>query len=186
MSLETRRHHPGPPRMDGFCRGNERFPERAATRRYCLQGEVITLDHLPDVFPPSTFGLQLGEHLDFSGCRRVIDVGTGTGLFAILAARKGVPEVKATDVSDVAVALAHRNAQASGVADVVAVAQGAFFAGFEGGFDAVVANLPQEILPPGYQEALNGWQLRAIDGGGEGGNAVLLDFLNDVLFNFWA
>ena len=177
MSLEMWRSPPAPSSMDGFCRGNERFTEGAVTQRYRVQGEIITLEHLPDVFPPSAFGLQLGEHLDFAGCHRAIDIGTGTGLFAILAARKGVAEVKATDVSEAAVALASRNARAIGVADAVEVGQGAFFADFDGSFDVVVANLPQEILPPGYQGVLNGKQLRAIDGGGDGGNAILLDFL---------
>jgi methylase of polypeptide subunit release factors len=178
MNLETRRSHPARSSTDSFCSGNERFTEDAVMQRYRIQGEVITLEHLPDVFPPSAFGLQLGEHLDFADCRRAIDIGTGTGLFAILAARKGVPEVKATDVSDAAVALASRNAHTSGVAEAVEVGLGPFFAGFDGSFDVAVANLPQEILPPGYQGVLNGQQLRAIDGGGDGGNAILLDFLN--------
>ena len=159
-----------------FSLGHQQFTAAESDYAYQIQNETILLRHHPDVFPPSAFGLKLAEQIDFAGCRRAIDIGTGTGLLAILAARKGVPEVLATDISDVAVQLTDYNARAMN--DVAVEArQGSFFAGFDGPFDVIIANLPQEILPPAYKQTLSAEQLQAIEGGGEGGNGILLDFL---------
>ena len=38
--------------------------------------------------------------------------------------------------------------------------------------------MPQEIIPPAYENALSAPQIQAIDGGGDGGNEVLLNFLD--------
>lgn len=146
---------------------------------YEVQGEVLDLEHHPDVFPPSAFGLQFARQVDFRGCRRAADIGTGTGLLAILAAKKGVPEVQATDVSLEAVRLAQGNAHRLEAA-AVTVTQGNFFGSLTGRFDVITANLPQEIVPPPYGRELSRPQLRAIHGGGAGGNAVLLDFLDEA------
>ena len=91
--------------------GHTDFLATAATHSYRLQGETIVLRQHPDVFPPSAFGLNFAERIDFSGCRRTADIGTGSGLLAILAARKSVPDVKATDTSAAALRLADSNAR---------------------------------------------------------------------------
>jgi release factor glutamine methyltransferase len=163
----------------GFSAGHQQFTAAESEHAYQVQGETIVLRHHPDVFPPSAFGLKLAAQIDFTGCRRAIDIGTGTGLLAILAARKGVAEVLATDISDLSVRLADYNArEMNGVA--VEARQGSFFAGFEGPFDVIIANLPQEILPPAYKQTLSAEQRRAIEGGGPGGNGILLDFLAEA------
>lgn len=141
---------------------------------------MIRLRHHPDVFPPSAFGLRFAEQVDFAGCCRAADVGTGTGLLAILAALKGVGEVKATDTSDLALRLTGYNAGVLNRVDTVETRHGGFFCDLRGSFDTITANLPQDIIPPAYERVLSGRQLKAIEGGGAGGNAVLLDFLNIV------
>lgn len=55
---------------------------------------------------------------------RVIDVGTGSGILAILAARLGAAEVFACDIDSLAVAATQENCERNGVADRVRVAAG--------------------------------------------------------------
>lgn len=92
------------------------------------QGElVITLD------PGMAFGT--GSHPTTTHCLqalagrvqpgdRIIDVGTGSGVLAIAAARLGAGEVLAIDVDPLAVKIARENIQANGVGDRVRVALG--------------------------------------------------------------
>ena len=164
---------PAPPLI-----GHAQFLPATATYSYRLQSETLRLRHDPEVFPPSPFGLNFAERIDFSGCRRAADIGTGTGLLAILAARKGVADVKATDISAAALHLTDSNARTLNGINGVDVRLGHFFCDLEGDFDLITANLPQEIIPPAYRATLSPLQAKAIDGGGPGGNAILLDFLD--------
>jgi SAM-dependent methyltransferase len=122
--------------------GHAQFSSATDTHTYRLQDETILLRHDPEVFPPSSFGLNFAERIDFSGCRRTADIGTGTGLLAILAARKGVADVKATDISAAALHLADGNARELNGVDAVDLRLGHFFCDLEGTFDLITANLP--------------------------------------------
>jgi len=77
------------------------------------------------------------------GGERVIDVGTGTGILAIAAARLGAAQVQALDNDEAAVRAATENVRRNGVADRVTVAQGELVAAAAGPADIVVANLAQ-------------------------------------------
>ncbi len=158
--------------------GHGQFVAMTAEHRYVLQGETIVLRQQPDVFPPSAFGLKFAEQIDFSDCRSAADIGTGSGLLAILAARKGIADVKATDTSAAALRLANSNARDLNGVAAIDMRLGNLFCDLEGPFDLITANLPQEIIPPAYRASLSPLQAPAIDGGGEGGNAILLDFLD--------
>jgi len=171
---------PPVPASDTICRGYTKFTDRIIDHRFCVQNETILLQHHPDVFPPSLFGLNFAEQIDFNGFRRAADIGTGTGLIAILAGKKGVAEIKATDTSELALRLTDYNAREMNGVDVIETSHGPFFSDLQGTFDVITANLPQEIIPPGYRADLNPFQLQAIDGGGPGGNAILLNFLEVV------
>lgn len=100
-----------------------------------------------------------------------LDVGTGTGCIAItLALADPVARIAATDISPDALALARENAEVLGAAGRIAFAQGSLFAGLEGPFDLVVANLP--YIPsgeiPGLQPEVRHDPLLALDGGPDG------------------
>ncbi len=71
--------------------------------------------------------------------RRALDVGTGTGVLALLLARAGA-RVVATDLSPRALACARENAARLGLADRLELVQADLFAG--GPHDLVVANPP--------------------------------------------
>jgi len=97
---------------------------------------------------------KLAEALDFSGVRRLLDVGGGPGTYAIELARRH-PELRATvfDRPETA-AVARRNATAAGVADRVEARGGdAFaddaFASLPGGpWDLVLVSNLIHIYPP--------------------------------------
>ncbi|MDQ3931925.1 MAG: 50S ribosomal protein L11 methyltransferase [Actinomycetota bacterium] len=77
--------------------------------------------------------------------KRVLDVGTGSGVLAIAAARLGAEEVVAVDVDPDAVSVAAMNATRNEVA--VDVRLGSLEAAWEDGpFDIVVANLSTDLV----------------------------------------
>ena len=77
----------------------------------------------------------------------VIDVGAGSGILAIAAARLGAGSVRALDIDGEAVAVARENVQRNGVDEVVRVDVGSLPAGAaERSVDLVVANISSPAL----------------------------------------
>ncbi|HWS15091.1 MAG TPA: 50S ribosomal protein L11 methyltransferase [Candidatus Methylomirabilis sp.] len=77
--------------------------------------------------------------------REVLDVGTGTGILGIAAARLGATRVLAVDTDPVAVDVAGKNAEGNGVAAVFR-ADTTPLPAIPGTFDLVLGNLIAEIL----------------------------------------
>jgi ribosomal protein L11 methyltransferase len=77
--------------------------------------------------------------------RDALDVGTGTGILGIAAARLGAKRVLGVDTDPVAVDVAARNAAGNGVADAFR-AETTPLASIPGAFDLVLGNLIAEIL----------------------------------------
>ncbi len=77
------------------------------------------------------------------GGKRVADVGTGSGILAIAAAKRGAAEVVALDVDEVATRAASENVERNDVA--VVVGRGGA-ADLPGTFDLVVANIVAAVL----------------------------------------
>jgi ribosomal protein L11 methyltransferase len=105
--------------------------------------------------PGMAFGT--GHHASTRGCLvlleralaaapagRVLDVGTGSGILAIAAAKLGAAEVWGVDVDADACAIARDNARANRVSDAVRIADD--LAAAPGCFDVVVANLLAGLL----------------------------------------
>jgi len=95
----------------------------------------------PRVFLTSKF---FARRLGIGPDDAVLDIGTGSGVLAIVAAASA-RRVVATDISPEAVRLARRNAEANGVADRVEVLQGDLFEPLRGRrerFDAILFNPP--------------------------------------------
>lgn len=78
---------------------------------------------------------------------RVLDMGTGSGVNAILAARQGAVVV-AADINPHAVEAARANVERNGVADNVVVVESDVFAKVEGRYDLVVFNPPFRWMKP--------------------------------------
>jgi release factor glutamine methyltransferase len=115
----------------------------------------FTLRVEPTVFHPALFRSTrlLARHLlcqDLAG-RTVLDMGTGSGIAALCAARQGA-RATAVDVNPRAVACARANAAANGLADRVEVVESDLFAAIQPGarFDLISWN------PPFYPEQPSG------------------------------
>jgi release factor glutamine methyltransferase len=101
------------------------------------------------VQPPKAGSLLFCRHLGFRPGERVLEIGTGIGLAAILAARAGC-RVVATDIVPAAVDCARENAVLNGVGDRVDVRLGDCFAPVSGlRFDVICTSPPQMPTPPG-------------------------------------
>ncbi len=97
--------------------------------------------------PTTALCLHAVQKLIFPGAR-VLDVGTGTGILAIAAAKLGATYALALDIDAEAVKAALGNVEANGVADTVKVCHGTLTPNIlqEGPFHLVIANLDRETI----------------------------------------
>ena len=149
-----------------FARGTE-------FRKVIVQGAEIELEVNEHVFPPSANGSFYAESIKVNAGETVIDIGTGSGVLGIFAAKAGAI-VYATDIDRYAIEAAGRNASLNKVE--VEFSRGALFAAWDKKFDVIVANLPNEIIHQTYLDDV-GDELAATFDGGEGGNEHILGLL---------
>ena len=140
----------------------------------------------PDVLTPrpeTETLVQVGLDLLAPGEARVLDVCTGSGCVALaLASERPGARLVATDVSEAALAVAARNAEALGLAERVAFARGPLFEPVgEERFDLVVSNPPYvaESLRPQLAPELRHEPQEALFAGPDG-LAVLRDLVSGV------
>ncbi|MEN8158785.1 MAG: peptide chain release factor N(5)-glutamine methyltransferase [Myxococcota bacterium] len=127
-------------------RGGERVPVAYLTgmREFWSLPLAVT----PDVLIPRPDTETLVEAVLSRGSRerplRVLDLGTGSGAIALALAKEWPEaEVTASDVSDAAIAVAQKNAEALGLAERVRFAAGDGFEAVPGArFDVIVSNPP--------------------------------------------
>lgn len=138
-------------------RVGRRLVVRPSWRAFTPQpGDVVI-----DLDPGMAFGT--GQHETTRGClvmlerlvtpgMRVIDVGTGSGILAIAAAKLGATSILAVDIEPQAVTVAAENAARNGLADRIHVGRGSLgpswpFAGTADGWaDLLVANIHARAL----------------------------------------
>lgn len=77
---------------------------------------------------------------------KVLDVGTGTGVLSIAAAKLGAKSVLAVDLDQVAVQSSRLNIKLNKVQDIVSVRQNNLADRIEPGFDLIVGNLLAELV----------------------------------------
>ncbi len=94
--------------------------------------------------PSTRLALRLLERADPAG-KRVLDVGTGSGILAVAAALLGAREVVATDVDPVAVDAARENVRRNRVESVVRVVEGSLPTAASP-FDIVVVNILAPVI----------------------------------------
>jgi release factor glutamine methyltransferase len=132
-------------------------PERARRlRRWHVQSDKELREGLPrrmfylglellipkDVFAPGARGhFHPAVRDEVKPTDRVLDMGTGSGIVAILAAARS-SDVVAVDINPKAVAAARANAVLNGVADRITFEVSDVFAAVEGDFDLIVFDPP--------------------------------------------
>ena len=139
------------------------------------KGKAFRVD--PGVYEPAEDTFLLADNLKVHKGERVLELGTGCGLLAILAAGDGA-RVVAADISPVALTCARENAAAHGVADLIDFRLGNLFEPVKGErFNLVIFNPP--YLPVRDEEAL-GTPLDLAWEAGPKGRAVIDPFLEGL------
>jgi methylase of polypeptide subunit release factors len=118
-------------------------------------------------FRPSTISTLLADALEIQPGSVVVDVGCGSGILSIIAAKLGAARVYGVDAADETVEIASANAAAHGVADVVVFAQGDLFGPLDPSIEADVvigdvSGVPDEIA------RVSGWFPSGLAGGPTG------------------
>jgi len=103
----------------------------------------------PEVMPITPMSHLLGEAVlaEIRPGDRVLDMGTGSGVNAVLAASKGA-HVLAVDINPRAIEAAAANAETNGVADRVEVRLSDVFSAVAGTFDLIVFDPPFRWFRP--------------------------------------
>jgi release factor glutamine methyltransferase len=105
-------------------------------------GQVLELELSESVFQPTLTSRALARAMKIIPGSQVLDLGCGTGVLAILAAKRGAGQVTASDVMPEACELAHSNARRNGVSDIVHATCGDLFAGVAGQkFDTIISDV---------------------------------------------
>jgi methylase of polypeptide subunit release factors len=139
-----------------------------------IRDTEIRLEPADGVFMPSPNGLFYANSITINAGERVIDIGTGSGVLAIMAAKSGA-HVEATDIDPRAIVAAERNADLNKVK--INFHLGSLFTGSFNYFDVIMANLPNEIVAPETLANLDRADARVFEGG-ERGNEHILSLLN--------
>lgn len=133
------------------------------------KGRLGPMDLLvgPATFRPSTISTLLADALDFKPGAVVVDVGTGTGILSIIAAKLGASKVYGVDAADETVEIATANAENHGVADRVEFAQGDMFDPLDPSLQADVVIGDVSGIPDDIAVA-SGWFPSGLSGGPTG------------------
>ncbi len=159
----------------------QRIGKRLLVKPSWATYEVAAGDTVIEIDPGMAFGT--GQHPTTAMCLRaleerlrpgdaVLDLGAGSGILAIAAARLGAKRALALDIDPQAVKAARENAAANGVQALVEVREGTLPGGAPGErCDMVVANISSltiERLAPAFAESLR-----------QGGTLIVSGFLED-------
>jgi len=118
-------------------------------------------------FRPSTISSLLADALHLKPGSVVVDVGTGSGILSIIAAKLGASKVFGVDAAAETVEIAAANAEAHGVGDVVEFAQGDMFEPLDPGLEADVVIGDVSGIPDKIASA-SGWFPSGLSGGPTG------------------
>jgi release factor glutamine methyltransferase len=120
----------------------------ASVQTFSYHGQTFLIPS--QVHPLGPLSYLLGEAVlaEVRAGDRVLDMGTGCGLHAILAASSSAAEVLAVDVNPHAVKAARLNAERNGVGERVQVRQSDVFSAVDGLFDVIVFNPPFRWFTP--------------------------------------
>jgi release factor glutamine methyltransferase len=130
-----------------------------------------------EVYEPAEDTFLVARNLTVETDTRVLDMGTGCGILAILAARNA-GKVVAVDINPYAVRCTSRNAQLNGVSAKVETRLGNLFQALEAEeeFDLIIFNAPYLPVDPDERKS---WIEKAWSGG-KSGRTIIDRFINTV------
>ena len=104
----------------------------------------FTIDGGQCGMPVSTDGVLLGAWADINNARRILDIGTGTGLLALMCAQRNLDaEIYAVDIEQTAAISAQLNVANSDWAKRIMIEQADITSvGYPDKFDAIICNPP--------------------------------------------
>jgi ribosomal protein L11 methyltransferase len=130
---------------------------------------------------PTTQLCTTALELSVRGGERVLDLGCGSGILSIIAARLGAASVIAVDIEPIAAQAASENARRNGVARIMKTVEGTLTDARRGApYDLVVANISFSVLS-GLPEDVLG----VITPGGRAILSGVLDERGDELVDLW-
>jgi ribosomal protein L11 methyltransferase len=89
--------------------------------------------------------LKLQLDVDFKG-KSVLDVGSGTGVLAIMAAKLGADSIEVTDIDDWCIENSRENFELNGLSDVKTYKGEIAELGLTGHYDIILANINKNVL----------------------------------------
>ena len=133
----------------------EKIGERTVIKPTWEDYEAKAEEIVVELDPGAAFGT--GQHTTTALCIRaletlvkpgmtVFDVGTGSGVLSIVAAKLGAGRVEAVDFDPVAVRIAAENVRQNGVANIVRTGQSDLLKSVEGKADLIIANIIADII----------------------------------------
>ena len=133
--------------------------------RIDLPSGTVELRVPPGVHFPPPSSVDLAGILDVKAGERVLELGCGTGLLSIVAAKLGARRVVATDLDPQALDATAHNARANGVEGQIEVRPGSWYDALEGvtgagekeQFEVIVATPPQTPGPNPFGPRYGGW-----------------------------
>jgi D-alanine-D-alanine ligase len=137
-------------------RNKDNHAGRSQTTTIQLPTGPMTLETPEGVHSPTASSAQLAKHIDVRPGECVLDLGCGSGVLSIAAARLGARLVMATDVSSGALEAAKTNASRNGVHDKIVTLASSWYDGIEAHilkmygirwFDVIIATPPQTPGP---------------------------------------
>ena len=131
----------------------------------CLKIGAIELEIPDSVHPLFPSSIELAKLLDIQPGERVLDLGCGSGLLSIAAAKLGARSVVAVDMDPLSLETTMINAQKNGVEELINVYAGSWYealkekphvAGGNNRFDVIIATPPQTPAPRPFSPRYGG------------------------------
>ncbi|MCD6592121.1 MAG: 50S ribosomal protein L11 methyltransferase, partial [Thaumarchaeota archaeon] len=120
--------------------------ECAGVMEYRIGSQLVRIRVNRKVYMPSVATILLARNLREVKGLDVLDLGTGSGILAILASKLGARRVVATDISRRAISAAIDNARLNGV-DNIEFRLGSLYEPVRGEvFDLIICNPPHDTL----------------------------------------
>lgn len=169
--LETRVYTLAPEEFGNL--SNEVYRSMVNSTKTLYKGHVFYV--FSDVYKPSDDTFLIADNLEVKDQAKVLDVGTGCGILAILAAEKA-GKVVATDANPYAVQCTELNSKLNNLLDKMEVRRGRLFEAVKPGekFDLIIFNPP--YLPIEEDEG-ESW-IEASWSGGSGGRRATNEFIS--------